>query len=161
MPTKGSCMCGDLSYEFDGEPLLKGICHCLTCRKLTSSAYTPCILVPDPASATETPPPGVSFELSSKSNSKPRETTTVHETGMEIKFYGCSKCPSTLYKRAPGGFPGVLIVLAGTLDGAEGELRAQGGLEEGFGSPQVELWVKYRLPWLQEVKSAKQCEGFE
>lgn len=84
----------------------------------------------------------------------------VHETGLDITFYGCAKCPSTLYKRAPAGFPGVLIVLAGTLDGGAGEARAAGGLE-GFGSPQVELWVKYRLPWLQEVKGAKQCQGFE
>lgn len=82
-----------------------------------------------------------------------------------MTFYGCAKCPTTLYKRAPGGFPGVLIVFAGALDGAagggSGELRGQGGLEEGLGSPQVELWVKYRLPWLQEVKGAKQCQAFE
>lgn len=79
-----------------------------------------------------------------------------------MKFYGCSKCPSTLYKRAPDGFPGSLIVLAGSLDGnGEGEKpRAEDGLE-GFGTPQVELWVKHRLPWLPEVKGAKQCQEFE
>jgi len=120
-------------------------------------------MLPDPASSTETPPPGASFHLTSKTSSAPRETTGVHENGLAMTFYGCSKCPSTLYKRAPVGFPGALIVLAGALDGSEddgGKMRGEGGLE-GFGTPQVELWVKYRLPWLQEVKGAKQCQEFE
>jgi hypothetical protein len=135
------------------------ICHCLTCRKLTGSAYATAFMIPDPAAASETPPPGSSFQLASKTNSKPRETSGVHESGLEMHFYGCEKCPSTLYKRLPTGFPGVLILLAGHLDGA-GEPRAEGGLE-AWGAPQAELWVKYRLPWVQEVKGAKQCQAFE
>lgn len=89
-----------------------------------------------------------------------RQTSTVHETGMGINFFGCAKCPSTLYKKAPDGFPGVLVVFAGCLDGGEGDLRAKGGAEE-LGDPEAELWVKHRLPWVTELKGAKQCQEFE
>ena len=37
MPTTGHCLCRDLSYEFDGEPLWVAYCHCESCRRHTSS----------------------------------------------------------------------------------------------------------------------------
>ncbi|KAK5196137.1 hypothetical protein LTR47_010408 [Exophiala xenobiotica] len=167
----GSCLCGDITYTFSGEPIAKALCHCLTCRKFTSSAYATCFLVPDPDaqnSPAETSARKTGFTLQSKTNTPLRQTSTVHETGMGITFFGCAKCPSTLYKKAPDGFPGVLVVFAGCLDGSgegegegEGELSsAKGGAEE-LGDPEAELWVKYRLPWVKELKGAKQCQEFE
>ena len=37
MPTTGRCLCGDLTYEFAGEPLWIAYCHCDSCRRQTSS----------------------------------------------------------------------------------------------------------------------------
>ncbi|GLQ57253.1 GFA family protein [Devosia nitrariae] len=36
----GGCLCGAVRYEVRGEPYQAGVCHCLTCRKLTGSAFS-------------------------------------------------------------------------------------------------------------------------
>lgn len=70
---------------------------------------------------------------------------------MGITFYGCDSCPSLLYKTADG-FPGAVIVFAGTLDGDESI--------ETEGKPTGELWTKYRVPWLSALEGCAQFEEF-
>ncbi len=36
---KGSCLCGEVSYQFSGEPLVFQYCHCSRCQKITGSAH--------------------------------------------------------------------------------------------------------------------------
>ena len=36
---KGSCLCGSIRYEIDGELSDFGYCHCKSCRKASGSAY--------------------------------------------------------------------------------------------------------------------------
>ncbi len=36
---KGSCLCGAVTYEFDGELGPIDFCHCRRCRKATGSAF--------------------------------------------------------------------------------------------------------------------------
>lgn len=40
MTRTGSCNCGAVRYEIDGEPLRVGLCHCETCRKFTGAAFS-------------------------------------------------------------------------------------------------------------------------
>ena len=35
---KGSCQCGSIQYQFEGDPFDCCYCHCTVCRKLTGSA---------------------------------------------------------------------------------------------------------------------------
>jgi hypothetical protein len=35
--TTGRCLCGDLRYQFEGDPLWQSYCHCESCRRHTSS----------------------------------------------------------------------------------------------------------------------------
>lgn len=42
----GSCVCGDVKYEFDAEPRVTVACHCSLCRKATGSAFGTWTLVP-------------------------------------------------------------------------------------------------------------------
>ena len=91
-------------------------------------------------------------EDSVTTNVAPSVSTNIkHESGMSMTFYGCNNCPSTLYKQADG-FPGMTIILAGTLDGEDG-LATEG-------KPDAELWVKYRVPWLNAVEGCQQFEEF-
>lgn len=43
---KGSCMCGDIAYEYSGEPAVTALCHCTDCQKWSGSAYTSNVVVP-------------------------------------------------------------------------------------------------------------------
>jgi hypothetical protein len=39
-PIKGSCQCGQVTYELLEEPLLIIACHCKACQKLSTSAFS-------------------------------------------------------------------------------------------------------------------------
>ncbi len=39
MHFEGGCNCGSVRFEVAGEPTRIGLCHCLTCRKETGSAF--------------------------------------------------------------------------------------------------------------------------
>jgi len=170
MPS-GSCICGDISYTFSGEPLSKVLCHCLLCRKLTGSSFLTGFTLSDPEQSSpastnghsEITAPKTTFEWQSKSDSSLKVSTGLQESGLTMTFYGCSKCPSTLYKTCKEGFPGIMILLAGSLDGKNDDDGKQGKgdvLAETFKTPQVEFWVQYRVPWVQEVEGAVQCQTF-
>jgi hypothetical protein len=36
---KGSCLCGAVSYEASGEPVITGHCHCFDCRKTSGTGH--------------------------------------------------------------------------------------------------------------------------
>ena len=44
--TGGSCLCGAVSFEFDGEPERMVNCHCSRCRRAMSAAYATMTMVP-------------------------------------------------------------------------------------------------------------------
>jgi hypothetical protein len=44
--TAGSCACGQVAYEYEGEPLRMLNCHCSRCRQGRSAAHTTNIFVP-------------------------------------------------------------------------------------------------------------------
>jgi len=81
----------------------------------------------------------------------PLVTNGEHEIGMKMQFHGCDSCPSNVFKTADG-FPGMKIILAGTLDGKE-DIATEG-------KPTGELWVKYRVPWLGALEGCQQFEEF-
>src|ERR1700674_1017803 len=43
----GGCQCGKVRYEITEEPQLVYTCHCLDCQRLTSSAFSLGIVVPE------------------------------------------------------------------------------------------------------------------
>lgn len=113
------------------------ICHCLTCRKLTGSTFVAGIMVP----VTQIKANTESYKTSS----------TTHEVGMHMQFYGCPDCPSTLYKTADA-LGDAAIVFGGNLDGKD-DLASEC-------KPTAELWTKYRVPWLKPIDGCDQLEGF-
>ncbi len=36
---RGGCACGQLTFRTKGEPKRVGLCHCMTCRKVSGSAF--------------------------------------------------------------------------------------------------------------------------
>lgn len=43
---KGSCLCGEVSYEIEGPFKIFQYCHCSRCRKFTGSAHSANLFVP-------------------------------------------------------------------------------------------------------------------
>ena len=47
LPQTGGCQCGKIRYEITEEPQSVTTCHCLDCQRLTSSAFSLEIVVPE------------------------------------------------------------------------------------------------------------------
>lgn len=98
--TKGSCLCGDITYQFSGPVKVFQYCHCSRCQKITGSAHASNIIVePD------------SFEW----------LTGEEQVGRfelpDAKYFAssfCKKCGSSLPWLTQSG--AAQIVPAGTLD---------------------------------------------
>ncbi|KAG4438941.1 hypothetical protein IFR05_005567 [Cadophora sp. M221] len=144
---KGSCWCKTVTYEFSAEPAMKVVCHCLSCQKISGSAFTANIFVPKS-----------SLQITSGS-AKLKKYVQPHETGLAITLTFCSNCSTALYKH--GGsekYEDYYVVQAGTIDAEEGE----GGKTMGIDVivPDEEYWTKFRACWLGPVKGLKQFEEF-
>ncbi|KAH0565732.1 hypothetical protein GP486_000874 [Trichoglossum hirsutum] len=138
MPT-GSCWCGEVKYEYSGEPTMKVICHCLTCHKTGGGTHTVSALVPS-----------TSFRVISGT---PKAFTKQHESGMMLTINFCSTCGSTLWKKGDvGPLRELAIVEVGTLD----DLGVLDGLR-----PQAELYTCYRAKWLGELEGTVQNKEVE
>src|SRR5688500_14253922 len=48
-PTTVSCLCGALSLELSGPPLVQLYCHCDDCQAVHAAAYVPAVLYPHAA----------------------------------------------------------------------------------------------------------------
>jgi hypothetical protein len=60
MTTKrGHCLCGQVSFEYEGPENWRGHCHCESCRRNTSSAFTTFMGVPRAACRFTGAQPGV------------------------------------------------------------------------------------------------------
>jgi hypothetical protein len=49
LPQSGGCQCGQVGYEITEEPQAVYTCHCLDCQRLTGSAFSLGIVVPEKA----------------------------------------------------------------------------------------------------------------
>ena len=135
MPT-ASCLCGSCEITIS-KILSTGICHCATCRKMTSSPISLNAVIPSD-----------SLVLQSGS---PKECRLPSETGADSKFYFCSDCGSALWTES-SEMPGLRVLKAGVLDGME-------ALEDV--KPKAEQFVTRRPSWLSPISGASQCEGMQ
>ena len=49
LPQTGGCQCGALRYEITQAPLMVYACHCTDCQRITSSAFSMAVVLPDGA----------------------------------------------------------------------------------------------------------------
>ncbi|CAI7656770.1 unnamed protein product [Penicillium pancosmium] len=137
MPS-GSCICGKLKYEFKGDPQGLALCYCFSCQKITGSTHTTNVLIPE-------------NEFSVTTGSEKTNTQT-HETGMKLTLHFCGDCGGTIYKTADNeAFAGMAVVQVGTIDHPNLLQEAK---------PAVELFTKYRAPWIPKLDGAVQKAEF-
>ena len=118
LPITGGCVCGEVRYEIDAEPLHAGYCHCTRCQRRSGTA----------ASANLRPAPGSVTIVSGAELIRWWRP----ERGWEKGF--CSNCGSALFSRDPADDdPGG--VRMGTLDHHPGV------------EPSYRQFVAYAAPW--------------
>ena len=115
---QGSCLCGSVRYEIDGELGEFGYCHCRSCRKASGSAH-----------AANAPVERARFRLVSGS-----ATLREYESSPGKLRAFCSACGSPIYA--------YLIAIADLL-----RIRL-GSLDTPFtAEPRAHTWVSDKAPW--------------
>lgn len=116
----GSCLCGGVQFEIDGELEPIQICHCIQCRKAQGSAIV-----------TNTPVQESNFRLI-----RGGELIGAFESSPGKQRCFCKNCGSPVYSKTEK-VPGVLRIRAGTLDG---DLNTK---------PVAHFYMDYKANWFE------------
>ena len=122
--TRGSCLCGSVTYQFSGPEFVFQYCHCSRCRKFTGSAHAANIIVA----------PKQFQWLSGESLVGRYELPEARHFATCF----CTLCGSSLPWLAKSG--GAVIIPAGTLD------------EDPGIRPLHNIFYQDRAPWREAVE---------
>ena len=119
LPQTGGCQCRAVRYEITAEPQLVYTCHCTDCQRLTGSAFSLGVVVPESG-----------FRLS---GAEPRQLTRMADSGRVNVRLVCPNCGTWVC-----GLPrdGVQRVRAGTLD------------DTSWLRPTRHIWTRSKQPWV-------------
>lgn len=115
----GRCLCGEINYSTDAEPLFTGNCHCKDCQRSSGSAFIPAMLFPEK---------NVSICGEVKYYETASDSGNVHRRGF------CQNCGSQLFAKF-STMPGMLGIKAGTLDNPANYV------------PALDFYVASAAPW--------------
>lgn len=97
---KGGCLCGRVTYEAQGEPLMVGHCHCVDCRKTSGTGH------------------GTHVALTERSVRIDGETTAYRraaDSGNIVTRHFCPACGSPVHS-TNDAMPGMVFLRASSLD---------------------------------------------
>ncbi len=126
----GSCLCGEVSYQFTGPSMVFQYCHCSRCRKFTGSAHAANIIVE---------PSQFSWLSGEESVGRYELPNAKH---FATSF--CKRCGSSLPWLTQSGK--AVVVPAGTLDDDPGE------------KPIHNIFMANRAPWYIDVEKLKKYD---
>ncbi len=117
----GGCLCGQVRYSANAEPMFTGVCHCTTCQKQTGSAFNVVVAIPQAA---------LSIQGSAKTHSH------VGDSGQQVVARFCPNCGTTITSE-PAAMPGASILRVGTLD------------DTSWVKPTMEIYCDSKQSWVQ------------
>jgi hypothetical protein len=118
----GHCLCGNVTYHSDGEPVATLICHCTDCQRASGSPSSTVVGVERDT-----------FRIDGDTLSE--FTTTGEDTGEAVHRHFCSACGSTLISIAEAT-PDMVWIKAGTLD------------DHSWLEPEMEIWARSKHPYV-------------
>ena len=100
MTLTGGCYCGNVRYETEGEPMMRGLCHCRECQYISGGAANVAMAMPDE---------GFRYTAGTA------KTFARDDLDSPVKREFCADCGTHLTSR-PAALPGMVIIKVGTLD---------------------------------------------
>ncbi|CZR57825.1 related to DUF636 domain protein [Phialocephala subalpina] len=132
----GSCLCGAITFTLAGAPSTTVLCHCLSCKKSSGSAFQANGFYENSQ-----------LQILSGDQEIKTYTDTSPDCGAIVYRVFCSTCGSRLWNRNPK-YPDALIVNSGVLDLGEEGWRVW--------KPESEFYCKRKGDWLAELGTAKE-----
>lgn len=115
----GRCLCGKVTYELDGEPVVVVHCHCRDCQRLSGAGHAT----------------GAMFPVERIRIAGAVSEFQLHaESGNTVTRTFCGSCGSPLFGRNTG-MASAMTVCVGTLD------------DPGALTPQVTIFARSRRHW--------------
>jgi hypothetical protein len=118
----GGCLCGEIRYECQGEPVVSFICHCTDCQQFTGSVFAAALFFPRGS-------------LSMLSGA-PTKFAVTAESGKKVEREFCNKCGASLFEVLQN-LPDLISVAAGSLD------------DKAVFKPARHFWTKSQVATIQ------------
>jgi hypothetical protein len=132
MKIDGHCLCGEVTYQADTEPLFTAVCHCTDCQRQTGSAESLVIGINDDT-----------FSISGQSLKTYITVGEDHKSNTNRSF--CGTCGSPVISRIDA-MPGLIFIKAGTLN------------DTSWLHPTQELWLRSAQSWVPRIPGAELFE---
>jgi hypothetical protein len=117
----GGCLCGDVRYSAEAEPIFTAVCHCRNCQKQAGTAFSVVVAIPRSALTVT------------------GGTKTFHDTGASgqpVARRFCPACGSPIVSEV-ASMPDITFIKAGTLDDTQ------------WLSPTMEVFCGSAHPWVK------------
>ena len=134
MEREGGCACGKVRYRVTAAPLIVHCCHCRDCQRLTGSAFVVNLWI--------------ERRFVEIDHDRLRSNTVPAGSGKPHQVFRCPDCGTAIYSKynaAPGD---TVLLRAGTLD------------QPAEISPDVHIFTRSKLPWVQLPAEARAFESF-
>ena len=129
MKIKGSCHCGDITYQAEIDPEQVLICHCTDCQTMSGSAYR-----------TVVPAQEGTFELLSGS---PKTYIKIAEDGTPRAQVFCHECGTPIYAGPVGEDTSMVGIRVGTIKQRDQLV------------PRKQYWCRSAQDWVQDLLSVE------
>ena len=124
LPLTGGCHCGALRYEISEAPILTYTCHCTDCQRITGTAFSLAVIVPES-----------SFRLT---KGEPRPVERIADSGGVNVRLLCRDCGGWISGLGRPNEAGIVVrrVRAGTLD------------DRSWLRPTAHFFTRSKQPWV-------------
>lgn len=126
-PIKGSCQCGEITYELLEPPLMVAACHCKECQKLSTSAFSITAMV---------------NASSVKFNGSMKNWSRVADSGNVSGAKFCPSCGNRIYHFDPN-------------DPDKLKLKPSNLTDTRIINPTIHVWVSEKQDWFQIPEGVK------
>lgn len=100
MPLTGKCLCGAVTYRYEGEPIVTAHCHCEDCRRTSGTGHSTHVVIKEE-----------NFTLSGKLKGYGHPA----DNGTIVTRYFCPTCGAPIHSTNEV-MPGIIMLRASSLD---------------------------------------------